>query len=175
MNLSQINSIVRTLLKIIGTALVTHGATNAGNIVNSEDIIGLVLTIVGLIWSHYAHTPEPVPSSQGNLFKLALLFLLPAFLLTGCTATQQRVSYNTLFSVEHSVSAAVDAYDGAVISGSVPTNAVPLVSRAFNQFQASMLIALDAVQFNTNAIAPPALAVEAQDLIHLITTIKEVK
>lgn len=89
-------------------------------------------------------------------------------LMAACTTTQQRVAVNTLFSLEQGATAAVDGYDSRVIKGVLPTNDVPRVSALYNKFQASMLVALDAVQFNSNAIAPPSLAVESQDLVNLI-------
>jgi L-cystine uptake protein TcyP (sodium:dicarboxylate symporter family) len=52
MNPQTIN-LIHTIIKIIGVALVTHGATKAAAIVNSEDCIGVVVTIVGLVLSWY--------------------------------------------------------------------------------------------------------------------------
>jgi hypothetical protein len=92
--------------------------------------------------------------------------------VAGCTSTQQRVAFNTLYSVEQTTTAALNSYDTLVIKGSVPTNDVPRISAAYNTFQAAFLVALDAAQFNTNAIAPPALIVEGQDVVNLITTIQ---
>lgn len=93
--------------------------------------------------------------------------------LYGCTTNQQKIALNTLGTLEQTTTAAVDAYDSLVIKGTVPTNDVPRVSKAYNTFQASMLVALDAVQFNTNAVSPPSLVVESQDVINLITTIEK--
>ena len=101
-----------------------------------------------------------------------MLLLTAGFLVAGCTSTQQRVAFNTLYSVEQSTTAALNSYDTLVIKGSVPTNDVPQISAAYNTFQAAFLVALDAAQFNTNAIAPPALIVEGQDVVNLITTIQ---
>ena len=106
----------------------------------------------------------------------AILFALGAAVVvtteTGCTTTQQQVTYNSLYSLEQSVVAANDSYQTLVIKGALPTNSVPQVSAKYNQFQAAFVVALDAVQFNTNAIAPASLQVEAQDLINLISSIK---
>src|SRR5581483_10440970 len=59
MNQDQFLSAVRTVLKIAGSALATHGATKAASIVNSEDVIGLVLLIAAAAWSHFAHQSDP--------------------------------------------------------------------------------------------------------------------
>lgn len=104
----------------------------------------------------------------------AILFLLAIGLCAlpqGC-ASQQKVVFNTLYSVEHTTVAAYDGYMASVISGATSTNAVPKVSKGFNTFQASFLVALDAAQFNTNAIAPASLVQESSDLINLINTVK---
>ncbi len=93
-------------------------------------------------------------------------------LMGACTTSQQQVAVNTLFTLEQTATAAVDGYDSLVIKGTVPTNDVPKVSALYNKFQASMLVALDAVQFNSNAIAPPSLVVESQDLVNLITRLQ---
>lgn len=104
-----------------------------------------------------------------------LLLLLSIATIVGCTSTQQRIAINTLSTTEQSVTAAVDAYDTLVIKGQLPTNDVPKISAAYNKFQAALIVAEDAVQYNTNAITPPALVVEAQDVINLINTVKGVK
>ena len=99
--------------------------------------------------------------------------LIVAVVLIGCTTSQQTKVYNTLYTTEQSVVAAVDAYDTLVINGTLTTNAVPQVSKVFNDFQAAMRVAVVTASYNTNAITPPALAVEAQSVINLINTIEK--
>lgn len=114
-----------------------------------------------------------------RILLLAAAILMPIPLVTtlivsaGCTTTQQRATYNSLYSLEKTTSTIVDGYFAMVINGSVPTNGVPQVSTLFNKFQASFLLALDAAQYNTNAMAPAALQVESQDLINLITILRK--
>lgn len=103
--------------------------------------------------------------------KLIPLFLVVC-LFIGCTTSQQRVAFNTLYSVEHTTTAAVDVYLDLVVKGSLPSTGVPSVSKAFNKFQASLTIALDVAQFNKNALAPESLIVEANDVVNLINTLK---
>ena len=57
MTQDQVMSAVRSLVKIVGAALVAHGMTKSAAIVNGEDVIGVVLVIAGLLWSHYNHKP----------------------------------------------------------------------------------------------------------------------
>ena len=92
---------------------------------------------------------------------------------SGCKTSQQQAAFNTLYSVEHTTVSAYDGYLDLVVAGKLTTNAVPRVAKSFNTFQASFLVALDAAQFNTNALAPANLLVESQDVINLITQIKK--
>jgi superfamily II DNA/RNA helicase len=91
--------------------------------------------------------------------------------LIGCVSS----GYKTIYTLEQSVRTAYEGYCSLVIQGKVPTNDVPRVSRAFNDFQASALVATDLVQNNTNALAPQSLVTEGQDVINLISVIKKGK
>lgn len=97
---------------------------------------------------------------------------LTAVVLIGCTTSQQSTAFKTIASAEATVNFAHDSYQGLVIKGAVPTNDVPKISKLYNDFQAAELLALDGVQYNTNAIAPSSLVVEGQDLVNLINNIK---
>lgn len=52
----QTTSNIRTVIKIVGTILATHGATKAAALVNSEDSIGLIMTACAWVWSHYSNS-----------------------------------------------------------------------------------------------------------------------
>lgn len=99
---------------------------------------------------------------------LLATMLALSFTLTACNTTQQRTAYNTLFSVESSTTAAVDGYYTATIKGIAPTNGIPKVSSAYNDFQKAFLVALDAAQYNTNALASASLQQESADVISLV-------
>ena len=111
-----------------------------------------------------------------RLFGIALLFAglisCPVLLTPGCTTSQQETSFNTIYTLEKATTAVYDSYIQQVIFGSIPTNDVPKVSQSFNAFQASMLVALDTVQFNTNALAPANLVIASEDLIRLVRAIE---
>lgn len=100
------------------------------------------------------------------------VFLPIGIAVHGCTSGPQRVAYNTLWSVEQTTTAAFDNYLQQVIKGNVSTNDLPNISQKFNAFQASMQVALDGVQYNTNAIAPANLQVLSADIINLIHAVK---
>lgn len=88
----------------------------------------------------------------------------------GCTTSQQTTALNTLGTLEATATTAVDNYDALVIKGVVSTNSFPQVSKAYNDFQAAMILAVTLVQNNTNALAPANLVQEETDLINLINT-----
>jgi hypothetical protein len=67
-NQDQAFSIARSVLKIVGSALVAHGATKAAGIVNGEDVLGLTLTVVGLLMSQQTHSdPTPPPNEPKTI------------------------------------------------------------------------------------------------------------
>lgn len=106
--------------------------------------------------------------------KLIISTMLGFALLSipSCTTNQQRIAYNSLYTVEKTTTGAYDGYIDSVIKGVTPTNGVPKVSGLYTKFQASFLVALDAVQFNTNAVAPASLVIESQDVVNLILNLK---
>ena len=88
-----------------------------------------------------------------------------------CTTTQQTAAYKTLYGLEVATTGAYDGYTAAVIKGAIPTNSVPQVSKAFNDFQAAEQVAVIAAANNTNALAPANLVMESTAIINLITTV----
>lgn len=89
MNKDQILSIVRTVLKTAGAALVTKGVISDTGL---ESVIGGLITIIGIVWSHYDNSaPTDKPPSSGSS-GAASLIVLCAILgvfgagLTGCAS-----------------------------------------------------------------------------------------
>jgi hypothetical protein len=101
------------------------------------------------------------------LLATCIMGYLPV-MVTGCKSSQQKIAYDTIFTIEKVTVGAYDGYIAQVISGKVPTTGVQQISSKFNKFQAATLVALDAVQYNTNALAPASLVVESQDIRNLI-------
>ena len=91
-----------------------------------------------------------------RIFLAFLLLLMPLAPVgwTGmtCTNKQQRVTYNTLYSVGSAVNTAYAAYNDKVVQGSATFS--PNVGKAYNDFQSSLNVAVTAAQNNLNAIAP---------------------
>lgn len=101
---------------------------------------------------------------------ICLSCVTASFVVVGCKLTPQKVAVNTLFSLQKTTVAAYDGYIGEVIAGRVKTNGVPAVSKKFNQFQAATLVALDGVEWNTNALPPANITLLSSDLLNLIAT-----
>jgi hypothetical protein len=57
MNQDQLLSLLRTLLQVIGTAVVTHGTLGINGAM-WEQISGAIIIIAPTIWSMYAHTDK---------------------------------------------------------------------------------------------------------------------
>jgi hypothetical protein len=107
--------------------------------------------------------------------KIAIAALLVSAFIIGCTTVSQRATYNTIATVEQTATLAVDDYYGLVIKGTVSTNGVPSVSKAFNDLQAAGMLAAVTAQQGTNALAPASLVLEASQLGTLITTLETTK
>lgn len=106
-----------------------------------------------------------------SLVVVSLFVCAPLAIFVGCNAPQQRIAFNSLATVQVVTVAAYDGYLDQVIGGIVPTNDMARVKNQFNSFQSAYRLALDAVEFNTNALAPASLQTLSGDLLNLITTI----
>jgi len=153
LNLDQVLSLTRTILKVVGSALMTHGATKAAAIVNGEDVTGLVLTIVGIIWSHWEHTPDEAPkatASGGNVIGLWLTIGLLAMslgapvLMTGCGTTPQRASFQAAGTTQITVETALRAYNEFAKAGKTTVAQNQQVKAAYEKYQVAMLVVCDA-------------------------------
>ena len=86
---------------------------------------------------------------------------------TGCTAPQQRVSVNTLYTTHVTVDAAFTSYMVLVLKGQLTTNNVPQVADAYRDFQEAFNVAVSLVQGNTNAPVSPAVTAAATKVLSL--------
>ena len=55
MNQDQINSLIRSALKVVGGVLAARGLMASSNLVNTEDMAGLLIGLIGLWESHQFH------------------------------------------------------------------------------------------------------------------------
>ena len=98
-----------------------------------------------------------------------LTVLALSFCIAGCSTTQQRTTYNTLASVEATATATVDGYFLAAVKGLAPTNGIPTVSKAYNEFQSTMTVAIDLAQNNSNALASSNVLQELSDVVKAVS------
>ena len=97
-----------------------------------------------------------------------LPFVAAILFLAGCAITQSRVAYNTLYSTHVAVDSAYLGYTTLVLKGAVPTNDVPKVADAYRKFQSAFNLAIWTCRFESNAIAPAAVASAAADVVSKI-------
>jgi len=107
------------------------------------------------------------------LFAISLLTATVSLPLACVGPTAEKRTYNTIYTLQQTAITAYDAYIGGVIDGKIPTNGVPRVSKAFNVFQATSVLALDAAQWNTNATAPANLSALSLDLLNIIAEVSK--
>lgn len=107
-----------------------------------------------------------------RLIAPTITFICVAVAIVACTTNQVSVAAKTLATVEITTKTAYDGYLTLVVTGKVRTNEVPVISKAFNDFQAAMVLSVVSVQNNTNALAPDSLIQEGQAVINLISTVK---
>jgi hypothetical protein len=69
MNPDQRDSLIRSILKIAGTAALAHGLAATSTWINSEDAAGLIILLVGLWQSHIFHGAAAAPAPRGDDFQ----------------------------------------------------------------------------------------------------------
>jgi hypothetical protein len=115
--------------------------------------------------------PNPNKTDMKKLTAGTAAIAAILFLFVACNTTQQRIAANTISSLDITTTAAVDNYYAATIKGLAPTNGIPTVSKAYNQFHKDEIIAIDLAQNNTNALAPDNLTQEAADVLSAVAAI----
>jgi hypothetical protein len=101
----------------------------------------------------------------------ALALAVPLTLVTpGCTAPQQRIAVNTLFSTHTAVDGAFSSYMSLVLAGKVATNGVPGAAAAYRAFQVEYNLAVQTVAGNTNAAAPVSVTTAAAKVLTATAT-----
>lgn len=106
--------------------------------------------------------------------KKSLIALIGAVtLIVACTTTQQRVVYNSLYTIETGTTSAYDAFLDQVVSGKVAVQKVPPVAHAYNDFQVGMSVAIVAAQYNWVASAPTNVTALATRVLTEITNAKQ--
>lgn len=73
---------------------------------------------------------------------------------TGCTTSQQTVTYTTLASIGTAVDNAEKAYLDLVVTGKISSATLAQESKIYNDFQAAYRVAVAAAQGSTLSVAP---------------------
>ena len=89
-----------------------------------------------------------------------------------CTPSQERVTYNSLWTAEQATTGALNAYFDLVISGQAPTNGLPVVKAAYDDFQMALYLAVSASPAGTNG---PVTALVSTKQTAVITAISRAK
>lgn len=119
--------------------------------------------------------PRIRPAAFATAFLTAAFFATLTFaplFLPGCSTSAVRVTYNTLYSLETTTTAAYDAFLDQVVSGKIAKEKVPQVAKAYNDFQAAMGVAIAAAQFNWTAPAPADVTALATAVLNAIAVAK---
>lgn len=95
--------------------------------------------------------------------------------VAGCTTSQQRTNYNTLASVEATATATVQGYYVACAKGFADTNGIPRVTKAYNEFQGVMQVAVVFAQNNSNALASASVMQELSAVVSAVATFSPVE
>ncbi len=95
MNTEQINSIIRTFIKVIAGLLAAKGLQNEATLLNQPDVTAAVLLLFSCVWSHFSHSSPPSinggspPSGGGASLPL---FLLAGFLFASSASAQTNLT-----------------------------------------------------------------------------------
>jgi len=97
-------------------------------------------------------------------YSMPLVVVIALLLGGACKSSPKKVAFDTLYTLEHSTTAAYDTYIAGVIMGKWKTNDVPVVSKNYDQFQIGMNGAVELAQFDWQSIAP-------SNVVHLGTVV----
>src|ERR1039457_3990621 len=88
-------------------------------------------------------------------------------LIVGCASTQT-TEYKTIAAAETGVNTAYNGYLDLVEQGKIVTNAVPQISKAYNDFQSAATIAILTHGLSVTNPVPPNLALLATSVLTLL-------
>lgn len=111
-----------------------------------------------------------------TLFLSALILCLPlsfALVQTGCTTTQQTITYNTLHATAVTVDNAYSAFWDMVVAGKVTKSGQQKVQDARAKYQLAFEKAVIAAKMDYNALTPVDVQALAVDLITTITKLTD--
>lgn len=92
---------------------------------------------------------------------------------TGCTTSQQTVTYTTLSSIGATVDAAEKSYLDLLVKGTIPATTLAQESKLYSDFQAAFLVAVTAAQGSTSIAAPQTVLDLGNSLVAFIAQLKK--
>lgn len=78
----------------------------------------------------------------------------------GCTTTQNRITYQTLYGIGLATSKSYQAYNDLVVAGKIPASTLEPMCKIWDKYRVAYIAAVDVAKTNLNAPAP-------QDVIDL--------
>lgn len=90
----------------------------------------------------------------------------------GCSTSQQRKAYNSLYSIGQTVDSAYKSYLDLVVSGKVATNDVPKISGYYADFQRTYGLAVSVAATTKSALPSPEVSSTANRILSAITQAK---
>lgn len=151
MNQSQLNSLLRDVLKLLGSFLVLKGYSAAGTFLGGEQAVGLALSLAGFVWSWLHHggddsTPPSKPPT--GLTALLLIFAASGLLLMspGCASTPAGKVYQAEGVAIHSVNTAMQIWADQVKAGKATQEQIDTVKRAYAVYYDAQQVAKAALE-----------------------------
>ena len=132
MQQEQILSLIRSALKVIGTALATKGVVAESE---ADILIGAVVTIIGVFLSWKTHKPAG-PASDKTSTQAACL-IVAVLLLAGCGTVETR-AYKSAAAIATTVDVSRKAWNDYVAAGRATSNQVYQVHKAYTDYQVVM-------------------------------------
>src|SRR5580692_7821541 len=148
-NINQIQSFIRTVLKFLSAFLIAHGHAATGNWIALHDApadIGYALGFIGLAWSYFAHATPGNNNAQGTLNLLLACLILPAAFCFGGCASAPETAYKAESTADISVTADMTVWGAYVAEYHPSTNLENEVRSAFNEYQQAELLAINATE-----------------------------
>ena len=151
MNADQVNSLIRTGLKVVAGIMAAHGLQDSAGYLNTPDVVAAICLAVSMLWSHFAHKPPPSASggssnAGGPLLLVAISVMLAGVLFcgTGCKSSPQAVTYQVAATSSVTVETAIHAYDVFAGQGKTTPAMNARVKAAYERYQAAMAVVCDA-------------------------------
>ena len=110
-----------------------------------------------------------------SLLAGAMLLACPlAIVVTqpGCTMTQNRITYQTLYGIGKAADNAYMAYNDLVVQGKIPAASLKKVGDVWAKYRAAYNVAVDAAKLNLNEPAPQEVIDLSNSVISTINAFK---